>query len=551
MALEDILPRFDKVSFTPRTLQINYPRDLTEGLSLDARTFFQIAYNKNAMTVLDWTNGKWKDDQLSLDFFFRSDQETRTEILAFLTLFIHEYTHRIDFLISPFGLQYYVNTFREYWRLQEFFPQALDNPNTVDKIRFLVAFKENLAEETHAEQRLKEMWEDLEPIIHAFYAWGDVSDIKPMGKFITEGWSNEIKGVVDPFGVGVPMEPITVLTFFHTFRIPGADKLWYLRPLTIFETKAVVNSILFILYLLGEKGVEECLHYYERVYLSRRSQFPQDYFFLLDLGARIYKEEDFHSLLKLRNFEMLRSILLILSTICWYALQAPPPLKGEDVRSSNPILRLWLGFMFFTGIARRKINVPFNSTAEALLYLDEWKGAGSFYQKSITEIIPSCRKVIENMIQMNQKYTWNPDVKSHFRHILELMQPHFVDRDLSYVSYLGMPDSGNPLFGCARKEDWELTYDDYNVPPAAKDWFDIRSDLFFNMLQPKEEIIKRLDKHYLAFYFPYHCKCGQGFTVSWVSRFAEEVNVTCAFCGQQKTIHRDDMHIISVHGKRE
>ncbi|BAY08699.1 hypothetical protein [Calothrix sp. NIES-2098] len=545
MSLQNMLARFDTVKFNPRTLQINFPEDLMNGLSINARYFFEIAYGKRNLTVLDWTSGEWRDDQPSLDCFFQSDEDTRTEILTVLTLFIHEYTHKIDFLISPFGLHFYVNNLREYWILQEFFPQALDNSSTVDKIQFLAKFHENSIRKGSIDEDLNKIWESLKPIIHTFYAWGDVSSIRPLAKFIAEGWSDSIKGIEDPFGLGIPMEPVTVLDFFHTFRISGTDKFSYLRPLTIFETKAVVNSLLFILYLLGEKGNEECLHYYEKTYLNRKPPLTYDYLFLLDLGARVYRVKDFHSLLKLRNFQMLRSTLLILSTACWYALQAPPFLGASDPRSSNPILRLWLSLIFLTALVREEISVSFNSTAEALLYLDELPKSQSFYQKPIKEIIPNCCEVIDAMIKANQKYTWHPDVKSYFDHIFQIMYPHFAKRDKNYISYMGMPDTGNPLFGCRSKEDWEVTYDDYKIPQTVQDWFSIRQALFFiDMNKPKEEFIESLDKHFLAFLLTYPCECGGGITQRWVSRFSETIDVKCAFCGKTKTINRNDSTII-------
>ena len=77
-----------------------------------------------------------------------------------------------------------------------------------------------------------------------------------------------------------------------------------------------------------------------------------------------------------------------------------------------------------------------------------------------------------------------------------------------------------------------------------KEWFSIRTDLFFNLLKPTAELIKRLDAHYLAFYVPYMCECQQGMSPQWVSRFAEELTLACAFCGKNKIMKRDDMTTI-------
>jgi hypothetical protein len=544
MALDELLSTLDSVDYKPRTLQLDFPTNLTKDLSVDARAFLHTAHDKEGFTVLDLTSDSWKDDPVALDFFFSRDEDVRVEILTFLTLFVHEYTHRVDFLISPFGLQYYANSLREYWLCQEFFPDILDDPNTVEHVRFLAGLTESLPQSSFERGNFAEGWERLEDIIHTFYAWGDASAIKPLGKYIQEGWGESIKGPGDPFGVGISLEPVTVLKFFHTFRVPGADKFWYLRPLTIFETKAVVNSLLFILHLLGQRGVEACLSYYEKVYLQRKAKLPQDCFFLLDLGARLYNHNDFHTLLKQGHYEMLRSTLGILSTVCWYALQAPPSLKEEDSRVANPILRLWVSFTYMLALVQGRLQMPFNSTAEALLLLDEWEHAKSFHQKPIKDIVLDCRRVIDNMIELNRKHTWNPGIRRHFNHVFELMRPHFTERDLSYVSFMGMPEHGNPLFGCRTDKDWEVIYDDYKVPEAVNDWFSIRTDLFFKLWKPTADVIERLDAHYQAFLIPYNCECG-GLTTQWASRHAREFRIRCAFCGQTKTWRREDLKIIN------
>jgi len=498
-----------------------------------------MAYGKS-VTVGDLTSNTWKDKSDTLNFFFRCDEDVRVEILAFLTLFVHEYTHRIDFLISPFGLQFFVQTLSEYWRLQDFFPRILDNPKTVEHIRFLAGLADNVPDKDLEEASLKEIWDDLKGYIHIFYAWGDVSTITPIAKYFEDGWRNATN---IRFGAGVSLEPVTVLKIFETFRVPGEDKFCYLRPLTIFETKAVVNSLLFILHLLGERGAEASLYYYEKIYLRRKAQLPQDYFFLLDLSARLYDYDDFHSLLKQGDSAKLRSTLFLLSALCWYGLQAPPHLKTEDSRIGNPILRLWVGFNFMHAFTHQKLKTFFNSAAELLLLLDQQTYAASFYQKPINKIIPDCCKIIDNMIELNQERTWNPDVRRHFDHVFTLMRPHFSERDLSYVSPMGMPDYGNPLFGCRTDKDWEVTYDDYRAPEAVRDWFSIRTDLFFNLLKPADDVLKRLEAHYRAFLLVYFCECGQGSNMQWVSRFANQFNVKCRFCGTKKTLDRDDMSI--------
>jgi hypothetical protein len=124
------------------------------------------------------------------------------------------------------------------------------------------------------------------------------------------------------------------------------------------------------------------------------------------------------------------------------------------------------------------------------------------------------------------------------------MRPHFADRAPEYTSWLGMPDNGNPLLSCGSKEDWELTYEDYETPADVEEWFKLRTDLFFKLLKPSAEFIDRLDKHYLAFFIPYMCECGGGITPQWGSRFAESYTLQCGACGSRKLVNRNDMTII-------
>jgi hypothetical protein len=544
VGLQEILAASDRVEYAPRTLEIRIPDDLTGQLSRRARAFLAIAYSDGPMNALELNRARWKEDRSAVDFFHACDEDTRVEILTFMTAFVHEYTHRVDFLISPFGLQYYANTLREYWRLQEFFPAVLDNRDTVQYVRFLAGLSDDLPATGFADDTLATLWKTAEQLIHIFYAWGDASTVMPLAKYIAPGWSPAIVRPADYFGAGIDLEPVTVLNIFYTFRLPGGDDLWYLRPLTIFETKAVVNALLFILNVLGDAGRDDCVLYYETVYLRRKAELSKDYFFLLDLGARLYDEPDFHTLLRRAEPAIIRSTLLMLSAMCWYALQAPPPLKDEDPRVANPILRLCVAYRFLRAAARGGVP-PFATMADGLIQAERSRGAAAYFQKPIKAIIADCVKIIDNMIALNAERTWNPEVRQHFDHIFTLMRPHFAGRGPTYVSYIGMPDSGSPFLGCATAEDWELMYDDYAAPAAAKEWFGLRTDLFFNLLKPAEDLINRLDAHYLAFLTQIFCECGAG-TMTWASRFAQTFSVTCAACGRTQTWDRSDATIHHV-----
>jgi len=549
MAFEDVLAKFGEVSFNPRTLQVNIPAQLTAPLSDTAVRFFAYAYfsegQREDITWMQYADADWSKDPEKVRVFMQLDEEVRLEILAFLTLFIHEYTHKTDFLISPFGLLFYANCMYEYWTLQTFIPQVLDSAEMIDNVRFLVNFEEGLVDNAYYNKHLKSMWEELKPSIHASYSWGDVGDILPLKRFIASGWHGQDAGLSSHYlGVEQELEPITLLEFFCTFR--SADKgMWYLRPLTIFETKAVVNSLLYILDLLGEAGLEDCSRYYEEVYLSKKDELPEDYFFLLDMGAMIYGLPDFEAALKAQHFLLLKSILSTLSGICWYALHTLPLKTGEDAFFANPIIRLWAAFNFMTAVLRQKIKIEFNTVSEVLMHWEKRSGFGKNFQKPIAEVIPRCLEVVDDLIKKNQKETWNPAMKAHFDHILTIIRPHFADREYDYFSKMGMPDDGNPTRALRTEDQWLILYDDYVTPPEVFGWYDIRGNLFFTLLKPHEELIRQLDKHFRAFYFLQPCRCNT-IIAMWVSRFFETVELKCPNCGREYHLTRDEVKIIDM-----
>jgi len=549
MGLTELIDTLDKVGYSPRLLQLRLPQDCTEHLSDLARAFFEIAYGKYEFTAYDFLGDSWKEDDSARGFFSHCPEDVQTEILAFLTLFVHEYTHRIDFLISPFGLQYYVNSLREYWLIQEFLPTILDDPYTIDSVRFLADFRDKVEHPALANTGAKEIWKQLESLIHTFYAWGDVTAISPMEKYVEHGWGDPATDTRYPFGPGIEFEPVRVLKLFHTFRLTGGDQFWYLRPLTIFETKAVVNSLLFILHLFGESGLEYCHKYYRRIYVDRKAQMPPDYFFLLDMGARLCGMDDFLHLLQKGRYVHVRSTLILLSSICWFALQAPPALDGDP--AANPILRLVLAFDFMSAWASGQVKVDGGAT-EILLRLDGTKQAQPLFVKPASEIVPTCRAVIKWAFQENEKLTWHPEIRKHFAHILSIMSPIFEARELDYASRLGMPLLGSPISGCRTDEEWELTIDDYKTPDAVREWFSMRTDLFFNLLKPPDQIVSRLDKLFMAYLIPYLCPCLRGMTRQWVSRFADEYALTCNFCGKTRKVRKEDATLIGItpHGRR-
>ena len=544
MPTSQLLNRLRGTSFSPRSLLITHPQSLIASLSLNSRAFFNLTLGDTSnMTVLDITSDKWREDSLATDFFWKSSKDQRTEILALIASLIHEYTHRIDFLISPFGLHYYGKLILEYTTMQLFMPIAIDNPQAMEEIRYLVNFDNK---EVTSDQ-LKELWDSrLRIISHAFFAWGDLNPNRLyLVDGVIDGWGQGIKGLSDAFKTGTEVEPITVLDHFHTFRIPSVDRIWYMKPLAIFETKAVVNSLLFITHLFGEGCMVECQNLYEAVYLDTNDSSVLDYRALLDLAAGIYDFKDFGQLLRSGRYPALKSCLVTLSSICWYALQAPPLLRVMDPRAVNPILRFWIAFIVFRSYTRREFEINARCGADVLRFIDSTDLRKNLNQLTDDEINAICIEYHGGIKKECKERIWNPNMSKHFAHILDLMEPHIMNRFPGYTSYLGMPDCGNPLLECRTPADWELTYDDYQAPTDANEWFSMRHELFFGLTPGGRELTEKLNEHFKAFFIPHYCTCG-AITGHWVSRWFTAAKMKCGACGTEKEIPREDFTVIQT-----
>ena len=543
---KELLSQLDTTSFHPRTLDIKMPYNLANE-NPTFGTFLQIAYDKNEFSILDFTNSDWTKDKIAHTYYWGLPPTRRMELLACLTSFIHEISHKFDFLTNPFGLNFYAQTLREYHKFQKFFPQILDNERTVTKLRYLISFEEELHEDDRDYNTLKKYWANLTQITQYFYSIGDAGTEPVLGKFIKEGWGGKASEL-NIFGDGTTVKLVTVLDSFQTFQPIEEPGLWYVRPATILEAKAVTNSLLFILNLFGEDGIDECRYYYETVCTDRsdKKKLGKDYLFLLDFISKIYDFKDFSQVLRAKKFDLVKSILVTISSICWYALQAPPAMIGDTFGISNPVFRLLSVTAFFRAYIKGRTKKRFESTSALMDYMDNFALKNQPVIKPINEIIPNCVKITDYMIELNEKETWNPSVRSHFDHIFKLMRPHFSNRKLSYQSFTGMPESGNSLDGCKRDFEHEILTTDYKCPKEAKEWFDIRSNFLFKLNRPTKSLITRLDNHFMAFYCPYICECGNGITGQWLSRHSSQHTLYCDYCDRKKIVDKENISILNM-----
>ncbi len=543
MTLAAVIRAASETRFNPRTLEQRLSPDLFANLSPRANWFMQTlaeADGRGISTAL-LMRDDWRDDPAARRAFERLEGDDLLEVMVLFSVFVHEAAHQTDLLISPFGLQYYANLLREYQLLQSLMPQMLDDPATVREIRFLAGLDERIDWADLEHQALDAQWRSLVELVRVAYAWGDLEAIPPLGKYIVKGWGPGLDQSGDPFGVGLDLEPVTVLGFFHSFRPPDRP-FWYIRPLTFLETKAVSNSLLYVVHLLGEGGIAACRRLHREIYGPAAAAHP-DYRFVLDLGARLYAADSFDQVLASGNAKLVRSVLICVSGLSWFALHAPPPFKGTDPRGSNPVLRFWGAYGLMRAVIRGKLAVGMPSMAEVLDVLDEQEILQHLHHVRVGDSLDRCRQALGALQERNRTRTWHPKVAAHFAHLFGRMLPQFAGRKASYASGLGMPDTGSPLMHCRSNDDVDVVATDYEAPSELRDWFDIRSDLYFRLNTPAKTVIDRLDAHFQAFLVPHFCECGS-LTPQWHSRFSETFVVRCNGCGREQVFDRSDARVI-------
>jgi hypothetical protein len=543
-----------KTGYSPRTLNLELQgRDLFGSLSSPARVFLFLTMELEEgglISVGQIYSKRWLEDSNTMKRFRELSEDVRIEVLGFVTLMVHEITHHLDFLSTPFGLNFHIKTIREYWSLQDFVPILLENPEMIperfvdfdshwDRVRtsppedFQVPWY-SLRERDSEE--IKKAWHSLRGQILTFEAWGDVSTVQPHERHIERGWAGST-GTLKLFGR--ELLPITVHGFLATVTIPDGPS-WYLRPLTILETRAVAHSMQWVIHLLGEDGFDALPGYFATMY--RRAGLPADYFFLFDLVASAWNFPNFEELLQKAALDVREHALSMLSCACWYAMQAPPLMDQHSLLTSNPIARLLVVLMAYDDFLAGRNKRSFTSFVELANTLDQSTLPRQWGCRPIQDILGSCRQTISTMIRLNESKTWNPDMRAHFQHILELLRTQLDRRD-DYTSLVGLPEHGNPLFGLDNPEDRQLL-DAYEPPEEVVSWFNFRNNLLFKYM-PRSKVIERMEQHFGMNELIIPCSCGT-MICGRLSKYAKHTQTTCPNCSRVHDVNPSEIMKINL-----
>lgn len=554
MAGARFLDVLGKVGYSARTMELDLQGDrIFVSLSNPAKAFLYDALDLTpgeGIRVGQLFGRRWTDDAALMRQFKAMPESASTEVLGFVGLIVHEFTHHLDFLTTPFGLNFHSKTIREYWSMQDFAPVLLENPELIPER--LIDFETHFAAVQRAGRdnveipwysmrawdslELKTYWENLRGQVLTFEAWGDASTIRPLGYQIEPGLLGEPNSITI---FGQKFEVVTVNSFFTSIRPNGVNN-WYLRHLTILETRAVANSLNWHLSLLGDAGLPDVHRFFVDVY--GHEDLPRDYLFLFDLIARGFGSESFAALLAKGAIGAIREALSMLITSCWYALQAPPPMDQMSLLASSSIVRLLVILQTFDDIRAGRRKGGFASFVDLAGEVDQSEQAMKMHFRPIGEIMPFCRALTEKLAAMNEEKTWNPEVRSHFGRVLSLLAGSLGRRD-GYASLSGMPAEGNPVLGL--DEDDVALLEPYEPPAGVREWFTFRRDALF-VFRPRSWTIDKLETHFGMHELTIPCTCGLIIS-GRISRFKEGmISVKCPQCERIHNVDIDDIFKINV-----
>lgn len=538
----------EKGSFNARLLHFDFPVEVMDLLSLGPRAFFSMLTEEPSRLSLDaMINDRWRNDPLATCAYRGLTADERLEVHAIIGFVLHETTHKVDLLVSPFGMQYLALLIREYQLLQDYLPRALDHPQYIDALRVLPKLMQ-APEGILKEGALRALWDELTEVVRKTLAWGDLGALRPAAADVAAGWDAFSPLSGDFFGSGEPIELVKVLNSFYSFRPEGAGN-WYLRPMTIFEAKALANTMLYLLEISG--SVDDIALYYRRVYLDHAEALEPDYLFLFDTLARMHGLSDFAAALDSGNVAGVRHLLIATAALGWFALQAPPVLptdKGLGSAGGNPVLRLFAALHHVMDFFRKDNAAAGTTMADIFLSLECQDLFPALDQPTIGTALAACRDALRRLREQVAEI-WNPSVRRHFSRVLDIMAPHFEGRTDSYRSFLGMPDNGNPRSFVKDEAEMELFYHDHAAADAYREWLGMRGAVLFAHPMPRADLVKRLDEHFMAKLMVVLCDgCQIGLHQYWVSRFVKEYTVVCPISGRRQTINIDDATHIVVPG---
>jgi hypothetical protein len=474
MSLDELKQRLELAELKPHTLVLEGAlQQLLDALSPAAAQFLGLAWGERIEAV-DLLASEPLADGI-LDFYRRLDRDARLEVMGLLSFFPHEMTHRVDLLTTPFGVGFHGRACLEFIGLQNDFGELYER---------LRCSPEH--EPLRDVERTSDAWSvnTGSDALKARARYFDSLRGAPR-RFVQGGWGDDVP--LQLFGWS--LRKVMVHDEVASVELPDTPGL-YLRPLTLLEGRAVAVSAQNLLIRLGadQFAASEVASYLDCFYGSRKER--PDYVFLLDLYARLYGEPSFIPAIRERGPAWLHQALMVTVVTGWYALHAPPfrAHLGETAAfaDASPVIRL-IAVLRAVEQAAVRNAAPMASGVDFLEAIDRSELAARLGLRPVEDVLRFSLDYIRSVRNNNRLQNAHEALREHFDLVLGAQERQMAKRvEEGYISFLGMPDDGDFVFGLSRESDASiLAGPNPNRAPEVDAWFCLRENLLFRYARPE------------------------------------------------------------------
>jgi hypothetical protein len=476
---------FKQIKYRLDTLECICPQNILDNSTPQARDFLQKAHDLvggNYYSSLDkrW----WKDDLSLLESFIKLDEISKIYIMAYYTSHIHELRHHIDILSTPFGVNYQTKLCREYINFQDFSKELLRNKHLIKSWVRIIDYESSVLASLD-KQIYSSLFETWEAIKGQLYYFDALYNINNWGRRnLVEGWNGNTKKVKI---LRREFDKVTIRGLFLTIKI--SDDGEYLTPVAILECRALINSLRWIIWTMGNinETKRAILIYLKNFY----AQEDTAYKFIVNLFAKFYGANDLATLIEDETVtvSLIGKLLDMINACCWYALQAPPMMSELSLINSGPVNRLILALVELEeAILKGK---SYAHITEFLDEVDRSQRAQYLYVQPISKVLHYCIQFLNDVKVLNFDRNKNNRIRSHFNWILDVQAKHISKR---YSFLTSLAENGHPLFDIDEIDEKEFDSLQLVYAPEAEvaSWFDNRNNLFFKVLE-KNDVIAILE----------------------------------------------------------
>jgi hypothetical protein len=474
MSLLQIRAGLDAAGLRPHTLALGGElQDLVSLMSSEASAVFYLTWGGQVSSAELLANTRW--EPAALGWYRDLPEDQRMEVLGLVGFHVHELVHRIDLLTSPFGVGFHGRACLEFVGLQN------------DCADILAAVAQSADYRPLSEYELRSDAHTVNAGPTALLARVRYFDFLrgASRRHLDSGWG----GDVAPLQVlGRDLHKVMIHEQSLSIAIPDADGE-YVRPLTILESRALSVTALNLFYRLGaDDWAAGEIAAYVRTYYEPREAFP-DYRFLLDLYAAAWGKDNLPDAIEANGSTWLEQALMLVMTIGWYALHAPPfnVEIGEAFAfvNSSPVVRLTAALRSLEDILMT--GRSYTSGVALLNEIDTSEQARGLGLEPVGDVLDFCSRYLIKVREVNAEKNSHPDLRRYFDYVLGLQQRQLERRmPWGYNSALANPAQGDVLSGFQSDDDLELLFygPHAQVPASVTRWFALRENLLFRRARP-------------------------------------------------------------------